>query len=246
MAKSTDRKAKNSKNAQSGADASPLQLLLAEGESILELGPDSAALFRRWYTLLSRERPFPTRFGLTSALTGEGVTTAALSLSAMMAYDLDSRLCLVEMNWWRPGLATRAKIDANPGLAQALSGEAPLDDCIRSTSLPNLWLLPAGDLTADSRTRQARSAGLPGLIDQLQSRFDHVLFDLPALLAVGDAATLAALAGSLCLVVRQGATPLPLVRQALDEVAHLPVSGVVYNGNRVAMPGWLLRLIPGG
>jgi Mrp family chromosome partitioning ATPase len=226
-------------------DSSPLLLTNAAGQVVLDLSSKTTASYRRWYTRLARQQPLPARLGVMAALSGEGVTTTAVGLAAVMASDLNERFCVVDVNWWRPGLAVLAHIEAQAGLAQVLSGESALNDILCPTNLPNLWLLPCGDLPVDQRSRQVRSQLLVTFLEDLGSSYDHLVIDLPSLLSVGDAATLAKLSGSLCLLVRQGVTPLPLIRHALDEVAHLPVSGVVFNGDHIALPRWLVRLIPG-
>lgn len=227
-------------------DSASLQLGNPTGQGILDLPATSVARYRRWHTRLARAQPLPARLGLASALSGEGVGEAALGLATVMAADLAQRFCLVELDWWQPTLATLAQIEPSPGLAQTLAGETSLAEALRPTGLPNLSLLTAGELPIEQRACQVRSPALAAALVELAGRCDHLLVILPALLAVGDAAVLAAQAGDLCLLVRQGVTPLPLVRQALDEIAHLPVRGVVLNGDRLAVPCWLLRLIPGG
>ena len=42
-----------------------------------------------------------------------------------------------------------------------------------------------------------------------------------------------------------GITPLPLIREGLDAIEHLPVKGVVLNGDQVSIPRWVQKLIPG-
>jgi len=46
------------------------------------------------------------------------------------------------------------------------------------------------------------------------------------------------------MVIRQGVTPINKVREALDEVKHLPMAGVVLNKIQVHTPQWLLNFIP--
>ncbi|NUM43500.1 MAG: CpsD/CapB family tyrosine-protein kinase [Anaerolineales bacterium] len=234
------------KGAPAEEDSAPLQLTNATGQGVLELSATTVARYRRWHTRLAREQPFPARLGLTSALSGEGVTEAAFGLAAVLASDLVESFCLVELDWWQPGLTTQGQLEPTRALAQVLTGETPLDEALHPTSLPNLSLLPAGEIPLERRALLVRSPALPTTLNDLASRFDHLIIALPPLLTVGDAATLAQQAGDLCLIIRQGVTPLPVVRQALDEIAHLPVRGVVMNGDQLALPRWLLRLIPGG
>ena len=76
----------------------------------------------------------------------------------------------------------------------------------------------------------ARSTILADIIASLDQRFDHLILDIPAILAVKDSPVLAGLAGDLCLIVRQGVTPLGLIKKALDEIEHLALRGAILNG----------------
>lgn len=233
----------------------PLRLAKTDGRGVLDLSGEVVHQYRQLYTRLTREIPLPKRLGLIAALRGEGVTTVGLGLATVLATDLEARFCLVETNWWWPGLAVlmdgfgtaspaQPKEEGTPGLGEVVTGQATLDDALRPTGNERLWLLPAGEVTTEDRPRLARSRAMSKTLEALNERFDHLLLDVPAILATGDAVPLAAQADGLCLVIRQGVTPLPLIRQALDQVEHLPIRGVVLNGERVATPRWLLQLIP--
>lgn len=225
--------------------SAPLQLSNADGQTILDLSSEAAAHYRQWYIRLGRADPLPRCLGLASALTDEGVPRVGLELGTVLASDLENKFCVLELDWWQPSLAALTKCEPVPGLAQVLLNEASLDEALRPTSLENLWFLPAGEITGQIHSRLAHSQALQTALDSLSHRFDYLILELPALLAVSDAGVLAAQAECICLVVRQGVTPLPLVRHALDEIAHLSVKGVVLNGDQVSTPDWLLRMLSG-
>jgi Mrp family chromosome partitioning ATPase len=50
------------------------------------------------------------------------------------------------------------------------------------------------------------------------------------------------LADSAVLVVRSGITPSPMVTKALEQIDETKLRGIVLNGSRSAIPGWLRRL----
>jgi Mrp family chromosome partitioning ATPase len=119
-----------------------------------------------------------------------------------------------------------------------------LDKALVQTALPNLALLPAGDLSPAQRPAMARSERLKDCIEQLSRRFDHILLDVPAILATSDAIALASLGTACCLIIRQGVTPVSSVRRALDDIKHLPMLGVMLNQNRPMLPRWVQALVP--
>ncbi len=240
-----DGKGRKGKEKKEGSQiaAAPLEVNNSQGEATIKLDASQVSRYRQWHTRLSRTFELKGILGLTSAVRGEGVSTAALGLTAVIASDLGKRVCLVEMNWYWPSLAVAMKVEPNPGLVQW----AKLNDqsALRSTGMENLWIIPSGDLPDVERPGFAHSSVLSEAVDRLRQQFDLLVLDIPAVLAVSDCQPLLALADSLCFVLRQGATPMPLFRQALDEVEHLPVAGVVFNGDHIAMPAFLYRLIAG-
>ena len=139
---------------------------------------------------------------------------------------------------------TAVQLSGTTGLAAVLLGNATLDEALVQTALPNLMLLPAGDLPPNQRPAIARHDTLKACIKQLSRRFDHILLDVPAILGTSDAIALASLSTACCVVVRQGVTPISYVRRALDDVKHLSILGVVLNQARMSLPNWIGAFIP--
>lgn len=198
---------------------------------------------RQMITRMQRKGEFPARLGVVAALQGEGVTTVARALAATMAHDLGGRVCLVDLNWWRPAGSPLVAPD-NGGLAAVLTGEAALDDVLAPTGWSNLAYLPAGTVAYHDRPVMARSQALRDVMTQLDRRFDHLVLDVPAILATGDSVALASLATAAVLVICQGTTNFVDVQAALDEIDHLPVVGTVLNRVVLKTPRALLKLVP--
>jgi Mrp family chromosome partitioning ATPase len=193
--------------------------------------------------LLLMERPAtPWLIGITSAIRGEGKTTLAYQLAATLAGSLAERLVLVELDLSTPVLATRLGLSAAPGLADVVLRGLPLTAAGRATPVPNLTVVPAGQ--GDGAL--ARLAHAPEM-DQLWPMLGHlgsvVICDLPAVLANAETPFLARHMDTLVLTVRAGATPAPLVRQAIDQLDQQRIAGVVLNGTQHRLPGWLRHLL---
>jgi Mrp family chromosome partitioning ATPase len=203
-----------------------------------------------------------------AAMRGEGVTYTTLGLAATLASDMNVRVCAVELNWAWPGMTRQQPVTAarrrpwqrkpadtanaelgggsagGPGLAAVVSGAAKLDDALLPTSLPNLRILPAGNAPEAQRPALARSEQLTRCLDELSERFDHLLLDIPAIMVTSDSVAIASRCDACCVVVRQSVTRSTAIRQALDEIKHLTVLGVVLNQARFHTPRWLLNAIP--
>ncbi len=220
-----------------------LNLTALDGSPIVDLKPETVSIYRRWYTYLSREEPLPKRLGLISAVRGEGVTSVSIGLAAVMAADLEARIALVECNWWASGLAEAVHLPPAPGFSDLILGQASIEEVSRPCSLSNLVFIPSGQLPEVDRSRTARGAALLETLTNLNKEFDFLILDLPAILAVKDSPVLAGLSDALCLVIRQGVTPIPVIKKALDEVEHLHVRGVILNGVNISLPKALTALL---
>jgi Mrp family chromosome partitioning ATPase len=219
-------------------------------------------------TELTLNSDLPPRVALIAALRGEGVTHTAVALGLTLANDTGASVCVIELNWWSPGMITLLdpKLSAlnagkkgrkknepltsstsladYPGLSKALSGEISLDEAIIHTDLPNFDLIPAGELPITKRPSTARGASLRQTLDELSARYDHLLLDIPAVRATSDSIALASLANACIVVAHQGATSTASVQKALDDVKSLTMLGVVLNKVSISMPNWLLSLVP--
>lgn len=257
-------KGKNQLAAGEGA----LTLRSIDGTPLYTFPSEVVNSVRHMETILNAKGALPARISMVAALHGEGVTYTTLALATTLAYDLAVRVCVVELNWWAPQLPTRpahrmsvtpareaAPVIAAPpdtassvgeatGLAAVLIGATTLDSALIQTALPNLMLLPAGELSPAQRPAMARSEALKTCIKQLSQRFDHVLLDIPAILATSDSIALASLGSTCCVVIRQGVTPVGSVRRALDDIKHLPVLGVMLNQTHNTLPRWVRALVP--
>ncbi len=228
---------------QSPELASPLTLATENGKAKLSFPPEIVNSMRYMTTRLMYKDKLPPRLAFVSPLRQEGVTYISRAVAVTMANDLNADVCVVELNWWWPD--TTLELDSTSGgLAAVLSGDISLDDAIVRTEMPNLAILPSGSMALEQRPVWARHTHLKELINDLGGLFNHLVLDIPAILATNDSIPLASLANACCLVVNQGVTSAESARLALDEISHLQLAGVVMNKVKVSTPSWLLNLIP--
>ena len=236
---------KRNNKKETTAENLPMVLTAKDGTPWLTFKGDLAHNLRHMITRLVRKEPLPTRIALTSALREEGVTYLSLALATTIASNnLNQKVCLVELNWWWPGMSQYLGDHDSPGVAAIINEQAKLQDVLIETALPNLVLLPAGTLPIEQRPVMARNAALKKLIDFLNERYDHVLLDIPAILASSDAIALASLAKHCCLIIRQGVTSVENVKLALDDIDHMEMMGVIMNQVEVKTPSLMLKFIP--
>lgn len=168
---------------------------------------------------------------VTSPGAGEGKSVTTANLALAMAQEFQRRVVLVDADLRGPSVQDLFGIDAGPGLAGVLAGEATLEEALVYLPDFRLTLLPAGR-TPEFPTELLGSAAMRRALDTLRARFDRVLIDLPAVMPLADVGTIAPLADGVVMVVRAGVTQRPALDQALNALEETKVLGVVLNETR--------------
>jgi Mrp family chromosome partitioning ATPase len=142
-------------------------------------------------------------FMFTSTAPGEGKTTSA-ALTAQAMAEVGVRTLLVGADFRRPALADVMGIDAGPTIADLTGpaeGRPKVDQVVRPTKFPNLYLALSGRPTRDvseliAATRQ--------LVSQAASQNATVIIDTSPLNASSDALDLLPVVDHVIMVVRSG------------------------------------------
>jgi Mrp family chromosome partitioning ATPase len=181
----------------------------------------------------------PPRFAVTSSIHGEGATTIARSLAALIAYDWRESVCWVDLNWWKVNPLRQETALFDTTLADVVERRAPRVALAMPTSIPGLSMVTAGDVPLATRARLPKSDELAEILDELSRSFDHIVLDLPPVLASSDAVSLSAYGAGYFLVVRQKSTSSVQVRAALQTLSAVPCLGTILNDARSNVPRWL-------
>lgn len=167
---------------------------------------------------------------VTSALPGEGKSTAAKLLAASSA-SAGRRTLLLECDLYHeppaPGASVRI---GQPGLSDVLRMEAKLPDVIVRDPVAKHYVIAAGSLALNPAD-WLLSKRMREIIDQLRNEFDYIVMDAPPLLPVVDALALSTLADKVLFVVAWGETPRASIAEAIKVLrpeAHR-VAGFVLN-----------------
>jgi polysaccharide biosynthesis transport protein len=166
---------------------------------------------------------------ITSALPGEGKSTAAMLLAASSASS-GKRTILLDCDFRLRSTSEALRSKHRPGLFEVLSGAANLTDVITQDPVTKINLIPAGSTGANAADL-LMSQGMLDLIAVLRNAFDYVIIDSPPLLPVVDALALATGADKILVVVEWSRTPRATIQEAfrvLGPQAHR-VAGVVLN-----------------
>lgn len=141
---------------------------------------------------------------VSSANPREGKTTSVIYLGTTMAQS-GQRVLIIDTDMRRPRLHRSMGVPRGIGVSNLLLGDADYDDAIKTTDIPNLFVLPCGP-TPPNPAELLLSNRFSKVIQELRTRFDRILLDSPPLQAVTDAAVLARLSDGAIMVVQAGKT----------------------------------------
>jgi capsular exopolysaccharide synthesis family protein len=180
---------------------------------------------------------------VTSAVPGEGKTTAAVDLAQAVALT-GRQVTLIELDLRRPTFSRHLPLDPRRGVTTVLSGRAGLDDVLVRPfpdDLPNLSVLPSGQLPPNP-SELLGSQEVEELLTRLayrgQGEGRMIVIDAPPLLPVADTQVLLnnSAIDTVLVVTRSGKTTRDEIRRArsiLDRHLLQPL-GLVVAGVRDA------------
>jgi capsular exopolysaccharide synthesis family protein len=188
--------------------------------------------------MFSRPGNPPHSILVTSSSAGEGKTTVAMNLAAVLSRV--SKTCLVECDLRQPQIAEAFGLNGEAGLSHILVGAIPKERALISIpELPGLSVLPGGAGVPNPGDLIA-SEEMQVLTVALKNEFDFVIFDSPPVIPFSDARFLSTIADAVVLVARYEFTTQRAIErsaQLLNEV-HAPLVGVVLNGIDLASPDY--------
>jgi succinoglycan biosynthesis transport protein ExoP len=168
-------------------------------------------------------------FSITSALPGEGKSVIAVNLSIALAAT-SARTLLIDGDIRRGKLHQFLGSEPGPGFSNLITGQSPLEEVVRPTRMPNLFLIRSGPRIPNI-AEQLLAFGFSALLGELGQHFDFILVDTPPVLAADDAVTLAANTSWTMFVVRLGYSRPQHSQLAVDDLRarQIQVPGVVVN-----------------
>jgi len=176
----------------------------------------------------SADRPMKT-LTISSPRPREGKTTSTIYLGSIIAQG-GQRILLVDTDLRRPRLHKSVGVSRATGLTNLIMNEVTIDDVIKTTDIPNLYVLPCGP-TPPNPAELLLTKRFREILAQLQERFDFILLDSPPLLAVTDAVILARLSDGVVLIAQAGKTIADDARNAASQLRDVdaPILGVILN-----------------
>jgi succinoglycan biosynthesis transport protein ExoP len=169
--------------------------------------------------------------GFTSTLPREGKSTISGSLALLLAQGGD-RVILVDCDLRNPSLSRKLTANVERGVLDVIVGSLSLEDAVWTDPATNLMFLPASNKTRIANSCEILAAtATKKLFEDLRSKYDYVIVDLPPLLPVVDTRATSGFVDSYICVTEWGCSKIAAVKHAFENAPNVyeNLLGVVLN-----------------
>jgi len=202
-------------------------------EPAISFETDNSAIaeaFRKLRTnlqFLAVDNP-PRVIVVTSSMPSEGKTTTAINIALALA-EAEHNVVLVDGDMRRPMLDKFLDLVGSVGFSTVLSGRADLSEVLQKTRFPRLTVLTSGAVPPNP-SELLGSLAAQKVLGELRANFDYVIVDSSPLLAVTDAAILAAHSDGALIMARFGQTKREQLAHAVGNLKDVgaPLLGAVF------------------
>jgi len=200
--------------------------------SLLEPKSLAAEQFKRLRTSILRKMKsrMANTILVTSAVQGEGKTTAALNLAISIAQGMNETVLMIDTDLRKPGVHTHLGIEVERGLVDYLRGACELSELLIKTEVPKLTILPSGT-PPENPSELLASNRMSQLLQEVKIRYENrfVILDTSPINVFTDTAILAPQLEGILLVVKDGATPRDFVHRAIQQLEGGNLLGLILN-----------------
>ncbi|MDR1001016.1 MAG: CpsD/CapB family tyrosine-protein kinase [Clostridiales bacterium] len=161
------------------------------------------------------------KVAVSSPKSGEGKTTTAMNLAYMLAYQMDTRVLLIDCDLRKPQIHEYFHCECTPGLTNYLIKECSIDDLLRQQNdAPGLSVAFGGRM-APNPAEILASPLFSTFLEEMESEYDYIIMDTPPVNAVTDGLSVIKLCDGVVLSVVQGFS----LHSELSRTIHI-ISGI--------------------
>jgi len=166
----------------------------------------------------------------TSSTTGEGKSFVSTNIAASFGIT-GKKTVILELDLRKPQISKVLGLDNRVGLSNYLIGKVGIEDIIKKTDNPNLFVIGSGPIPPNPSELLIHNQ-LDVLIDYVKVHFDEVLIDAPPIGLVTDAQILSRFADITLYLIRQDVTFKTQVKNmdVIYRSKKLPNLNAILNG----------------
>ncbi|MCG3137207.1 MAG: hypothetical protein HJJLKODD_01050 [Phycisphaerae bacterium] len=171
---------------------------------------------------------------ITSSIPKEGKSVTTMNLSWVMSEIRHYRVLMIDGDFRRSSLANMLGVSEYPGIADLLRGEATMEEVIRPTPVPNLFLMSAGTTQEFNAAELLSTQKTASILAEVKRRYQYTFIDTPPASTVSDASVLAPWCTGVLFVVRMSRTPEPIAKSTIRllQANNVNILGCVLAGHR--------------
>jgi succinoglycan biosynthesis transport protein ExoP len=159
--------------------------------------------------------------GITSAMPGEGKTTALCNLAIVLT-RINRKVVVIDADFRKPRLSTLFGVGDKEGLADFLRTDIPVTDdglldLAFPSTIPRVPIIAAGRGSAGD-VDLFHSPRLAEIIEHLRTQFDFILIDTPPVIPVPDARIVGQKIDGVLIVCRASITNADVLRTAVNRL----------------------------
>jgi capsular exopolysaccharide synthesis family protein len=175
-----------------------------------------------------------------AGMPGSGATTVVTNL-ALASAGAEEKTLIIDANLRRPAIHKLFGLSEGPGLGDVLAGSATINDAIRATNVPNLYIMSAGTSANRNIPERLGGASMGRLLGEVNNSFDRIFLDSAPAIVSGDGLALSNRVNAVTLVVRAMNEKRGLVNRVRNQLAESrgEFLGVIVNAVRASAGGYL-------
>ncbi len=166
---------------------------------------------------------------ITGSSPGLGKSFISKNLGAVLA-NAGQRIAIIDADLRKGHINKEFGLRREIGVSEYVVGTAKLEDIVKPTFIPNLWVVTTGQIPPNP-SELLMHQRFELLLEQLGKQFDTLIVDAPPILAVSDAAIIGRMTGATLMVARAGRHPIAELEQSVKRLNHagVQVKGFVFN-----------------
>ena len=166
---------------------------------------------------------------ITGSSPGLGKSFISKNLGAVLA-NAGQRIVIIDADLRKGHINKEFGLRRETGVSEYVVGSVKLEDIVKPTSVPNLWVVTTGQIPPNP-SELLMHQRFEQLLEQLGKQFDTLIVDAPPILAVSDAAIIGRMTGATLMVARAGRHPIAELEQSVRRLNHagVQVKGFVFN-----------------